>query len=266
MPMPHTSALMPGSRQVAAGVYVYDLESMPWKDTPRGTVREKAVRRDDASGAFLGLIEFEPLSRSGVHQHLGTATSYFLSGSLVDYQGTSREGTVGINLAGATHDAVTYTGCMLASRLEGPVIIPTDELAVHPHAGIGEVFNARPGTPPDISVNLEQAVAVATAFPGVLRRPVFDYAGTGRDHRLSGLTLWPRTPSLRVRQTALTDFFVLAGDLRIGRHVVCGPSFVVIEPQARLELSSHHGCSLIAWAEGPAWSESDDGAELYGFR
>jgi hypothetical protein len=99
----------------------------------------------------------------------------------------------------------------------------------------------------------------------VIRRPVFDYVGTGTDRRLSGLTLWPRTRSLRIRHTALTDLFVIAGDLRIGSHLVSGPSFVVIEPGARIELSTDYGCTLLAWAEGPAWSEDAEDAELYGF-
>ena len=261
-----SAALAPSSSHLLVpGVYGYDLEALPWRETPRGTVREKAVRREAETGRFLGLLMFEPLSRSGVHQHQATATSYFCSGSLVDYQGTTREGAVGINLAGATHDAVTYTGCTLVARLEGPVVIPADALAIHPHADAAAVRNARPGTPPDISIYLEQTVAVATRFAGVLRRPVFDYAGTGTDRRLGALTLWPGTRALRVRHTALTDFFVIAGDLRIDERVVTGPSFVVVEPGARIELGSEHGCTLLAWAEGPAWSEDVEGAELYGF-
>jgi hypothetical protein len=255
------------SHQIAPGVYAYDLESLPWRDTPRGTVREKAVRREAETGRFLGMLMFDPQSRSGVHQHLATATSYFLAGSLVDYQGTTREGAVGINLAGATHDAVTYTGCTLVSRLEGPVIIPDEELAIHPHAEAAVLRNARPGTPPDISVYLEQTLPVATRFAGVTRRPLFDYAGTAtEDRRLSGLVLWPRTPSLRLRHTALTDFFVIAGDLRIDGRVVSGPAFVIVEPGARFEMRSEYGCSLLAWAEGPGFSESDEDAELYGYR
>jgi hypothetical protein len=254
------------SHQIAPGVYAYDLEALPWRDTPRGTVREKAVRREDVTGRFLGMLAFAPLSRSGVHQHQATATSYFLSGSLVDYQGTTREGAIGINLAGATHDAVTYAGCMLVSRLEGPVTIPRDELAIHPHADAAVLRNPRPGTPPDISVYLEQTLPVATRFAGVTRRPVFDYAGTGTDRRLGGLTLWPRTPALRVKHTALTDFFVIAGDLRIGDRVVAGPAFVIVEPGARVEMRSEYGCSLLTWAEGPGWGEHDEEAELYGFR
>ena len=253
------------SNQIAPGVYAYDLEALPWRDTPRGTVREKAVRREAETGRFLGLLTFEPLSRSGVHQHQATATSYFVAGSLVDYQGTTREGAIGINLAGATHDAVTYTGCTLVARLEGPVTIPADELAIHPHADAAVVRNARPGTPPDISIYLEQTVSVATRFAGVVRRPVFDYAGTGTDRRLCGLTLWPRTEGLRIRHTAPTDFFVIAGDLRIGSRVVTGPSFVVVEPGACVELSSDYGCTLLAWAEGPGRSDTLEDAELYGF-
>ena len=255
----------PPSARLAQGVYAYDLEALPWRDTPRGTVREKAVRREADTGRFLGMLSFAPLTRSGVHQHQATATSYFLAGSLVDYQGTTREGAVGINLAGATHDAVTYTGCSLIARLEGPVTIPADELAIHPHADQAALRNERPGTPPDISIYLEQTIAVGTRFPGVTRRPVFDYAGTGTDRRLSGLTLWPRTAGLRVRHTAVTDLFVIAGDLRVGKQVVNGPAFVVIEPDARVELGSDYGCSLLAWAEGPGWSETAEDAELYGF-
>lgn len=157
---------VPAASQASPGVYVYDLESLPWRDTPRGTAREKAVRRDEKAGLFLGLIAFDPMSRSGVHQHLGTATSYFLSGSLTDYQGTTCEGSVGINLAGATHDAVTYPGCSLVSRLEGPVIIPDDGLAIHPHAGKAQLRNARPETPPDITVVLDRATPVASRFAG----------------------------------------------------------------------------------------------------
>ncbi|MBT9486078.1 MAG: cupin domain-containing protein [Rubrivivax sp.] len=257
--------LLPPSLHPAPGVYAYDLEALPWRTTPRGHVREKAVRREDSSGRFLGLLAFEPLSRSGLHQHLATATSYFLAGSLTDYQGTTAEGEVGINLAGATHDAVSYGGCTLVSRLEGPVVIPNDALAIHPHADQAVVRNQRPGTPPDISVNLARAVPVATAFAGVVRKPLFDYAGTGTDRRLCALTLWPRCPALALQHTALTDFFVLAGDLKIGAHSISGPAFVLIEPGARVSLSSDHGCSLLAWAEGPGWSEATEGAELYGF-
>lgn len=252
------------THRAGAGVYAYDLESLPWRDTPRGTAREKPVRRDEAAGAFLGLIAFDPMSRSGVHQHLGTATSYFLSGSLTDYQGTTGEGTVGINLAGATHDAVTYPGALLVSRLEGPVIIPDGGLAIHPHANQAALRHANPEIPPDISVVLAAQVAVPTRFPNVSRRMLFDYAGTGDDRRLCALNLWPRAAELRVKHTGLTDFFVLAGDLQVNGQAVSGPAFVIIEPGTEVSLASTYGCSLLAWAEGRANCVAT-GAELYGF-
>src|SRR5688572_22848241 len=116
----------------AARVYAYPLEDLAWNDSPRPGVRDKAVRRDVATGLYLGAVAFEPLTRSGLHQHRGTALSYFLGGALTDYQGTARAGIAGINFAGATHDAFSYEGCLLAARLEGPVIVPEFERGIHP--------------------------------------------------------------------------------------------------------------------------------------
>jgi hypothetical protein len=246
-------------------VFGYQLEELPWRETPRGTAREKAVRRNDEAGHFLGLIAFDPLSRSGVHQHLGTASSYFLSGSLTDHQATTREGQIGINLAGATHDAVTYSGAMLVSRLEGRVVIPEGDLAIHPHAGQAAFSNNHPEVLPDITIDLERSVTIATRFGGVGRRPLFDYAGTGDNRRMCALKLWPRTPRFTVQHSAVTDLFVMAGDLRIGAKSISGPAFVLIEPGAKVEMASDFGCSLLAWAEGPALAVDREGAELYGF-
>lgn len=86
----------------------------------------------------------------------------------------------------------------------------------------------------------------------MIRRPVFDYGGTGKNARLCALTLWPGSRPLRVRHTALTDLFVLSGDLRVGERTVSGPGLVVIESGACVELASEFGCYLLAWAEGPA--------------
>ena len=104
-----------------AGVYAYALDEIAWHDSPRPGVRDKAVRRDVDTGLYLGAVAFEPLTRSGLHQHRGTALSYFLTGALTDYQGTASAGVAGINFTGATHDAFSYGGCRLAARLvRGP--------------------------------------------------------------------------------------------------------------------------------------------------
>ena len=259
-----TIGLLPG-HEVHPGVHAYDLESLPWRKTPRGTAREKAVRRDDAAGLFLGLIAFDPMSRSGVHQHHGTASSYFLSGELTDFQCTTRAGAVGINLSGATHDAVTFGGCTLFSRLEGPVVIEPDGLAIHPHAQKTPLVNAAPFTPPDITVVLDSVTPVATPFAGVLRRPVFDYAGTGNERRLCALQMWPGASMPDLRHTALTDWLLLSGDLNVRQTRLTGPSVVVIEPGATLSVSTTFGCSLLAWAEGPAHAGGEVRLEPYGF-
>src|SRR5688572_4701422 len=136
-------------------VYTYALDDMPWRDLGRPGVKDKAVRMERATGLYLGVIAFEPMSRSGLHQHLGTALSYFLAGSLSDYQGSASEGMAGINLAGATHDAVSYAGALLASRLEGPVVSPEGVTAAHPIRGgakAGQLMNPFPERWPDINI------------------------------------------------------------------------------------------------------------------
>jgi hypothetical protein len=84
------------------GVYVFDPAEMAWQDAGKTGVAQKTGRRDGERGWFLGLIGMEPMVRSGLHQHQGVATSYFVDGGLTDYQGAIRTGEVGINLKGAT--------------------------------------------------------------------------------------------------------------------------------------------------------------------
>ena len=57
-------------------------------------------------GEFLGLIAFDPFTRSGLHQHQGIATSFILEGGLSDYLGPVHQHEVGINYRGSTHDAI----------------------------------------------------------------------------------------------------------------------------------------------------------------
>lgn len=251
------------------GVHAYDMGDAPWRELPRNGVREKAVRRDAATGHYLGMVAFDPMTRSGLHQHLGTALSYFLSGSLTDYQGSASTGMAGINLAGATHDAITYSGCLLAARLEGPVVVPDASMAAHPiHGGSapGRIVNPHPERWPEINIPVEPLPLVPTALARVGRRQIFDYAGTGDVRRFVALTLLPGAPAFRARHEGLTDWFVIAGDVRLDATRVGAASFVVIEPGAERSIASEYGCTLLAWAEAPARVELRDGeAELYGF-
>ena len=67
---------------------------MQWRALGRPDVRDKAVREERATGLYLGVIAFEPMSRSGLHQHLGTALSYFLAGA--DKEDIVQEGMIGL--------------------------------------------------------------------------------------------------------------------------------------------------------------------------
>ena len=71
-------------------VSVYDAEALTWHTAGKAGLALKPVREDREKGRFLGLVGFEPLTRSGLHQHLGVATSFVLDGSLTDYQGPVR--------------------------------------------------------------------------------------------------------------------------------------------------------------------------------
>jgi len=251
------------------GVYSYALDDMPWRGLGRDGVKDKAVREDRATGLYLGVIAFEPMSRSGLHQHLGTALSYFLAGSLSDYQGSASEGMAGINLAGATHDAVSYPGALLASRLEGPVVSPAGVTAAHPIRGgakAGRLMNPYPERWPDINIPVAPLPLVPTHFSGIGRRMIFDYAPTGDRRRFAALTIMPHAPAVEIAHQGLTDWYVLAGDVAVNGKRAYANSFVVIEPSTRVAIESEYGCQILAWAEAPGMGEaSGREAELYGF-
>lgn len=251
------------SRAAAQGVAVFDLNAMDWTPLGRPGIREKRVRSDAASGTTLGLVAFDPFARSGVHRHLAPALSYFLAGSLTDYQGTASQGMAGINLAGATHDAFTYTGVVLATRLDGPVEVPEGAAAAHPVAGgAARVVNPNAERWPDINIALEPLPIVPSGFARIGRRAIFDYAGTGLNRRWVHLTLMPDMPRVAVKHAALADWFVIAGDVTVGGRKAQANCFVCIEPGTEVEIASEYGAAVLCWADGPA---GDGRVELYGF-
>ena len=253
----------------ANGAYVYALDEAPWRELGRPGVKDKSVRRERETGHYLGVIAFEPMSRSGLHQHLGTALSYFLAGSLSDYQGSASEGMAGINLAGATHDAVSYSGSLIASRLEGPVVVPEGVSAAHPiHGGAkaGRFVNPFPERWPDINIRVAPLPLVPTHFPGIGRRMIFDYAPTGDRRRFAALTIMPHSPAIEIAHQGLTDWYVLGGDVAVNGKRAHANSFVVIEPGAHAAIKSEYGCQILCWAEAPGMGEAQGReSELYGF-
>lgn len=240
---------------------------MPWRDTGKEGVRQKVVREDRAAGHFLGLIAFEPLTRSGLHQHQGPASSYFMDGALTDYWQTMSQNRVGINLKGATHDAIAFCKTLLMARLEAPVLYPPGDGPLHDlHVGArhGAFENPAPDAPADLDIDPMAIRPVSPGVPGVLRRMPFDYQGTGSDHRMVMLQLRPGTVLPPLATSALTEFWVLGGGLTVGGKTVLANGFVVVEPDSQAQIASPFGAQVIAWAEGP--TRFEDGApELFGF-
>ncbi|WCT74478.1 cupin domain-containing protein [Sphingomonas naphthae] len=252
-----------------AGVYAYDMPNLPWQETGRPGIRQKAIRADRASGHFLGLVAFEPMISSGVHQHHGPATSLMLGGSLSDYQDNYGRDTITINLDGTTHDAITWEGCSFVSRLEGATsYLPANAGQGAGHVGAGEAIfaNPRPEEMPALDFPLRSARQYATSIARLSRRMLFDYSIAKENHRFVELTLWPdmRIPAHRV--TALTEWMVLAGGATINNVPVPIGAVVVIEAGTEVSIESQFGCRLLAWADGPiTWSEGQSLPDIYGF-
>ncbi len=251
------------------GTYVYDATAIAWRVAGKEGIALRSVRHDDSRGEFLGMVGFEPMTRSGLHQHQDVATSFFVDGSLTDYQGSIGLHEMGINLAGATHDAIAYQRTLLVARLEGPVTYPADAGPLHGlHAGARHdtVENRHPEVPPDINVKVDALGARATGIAGIVRRDVFDYAPVAGRHRLAQLSLAPGARLPRLETTDLVEFWVRAGEIALDGARAQAGCFVIAEPGAALSLSAPFGALLIAWAQAPTrWLDACPADEPFGF-
>lgn len=255
--------------RATTGVYGYDKRDLAWVATEKPGMRLAPVRANREEGRYLGYLKFESMAETGLHQHLGPAFSYFLEGGLADYQGFARAGEVGVNLAGATHSAMAYAPTLMASRLEAPVIYPSEDSVegetLHTGATAGEIVNHAPEVLPDINVFLDDLQWCGTAHGGVQRRGVFDYAETEFDRRHVQLRLLPYTSLPAFRSGGQVDIFIIGGDLTIGGETRVSGDFFVIEESAVVEMSTRFGVLFLAWAEGPSHWKNCDSADLWGF-
>ena len=254
-------------------VHVYDAESLKWQTAGKAGLALKPVREDRDKGRFLGLVGFEPITRSGLHQHLGVATSFIVDGGLTDYQGSVNLHEAGINLKGATHDAVAYRRSLLVSRLEAPVIYPREtgrDYALHTGPRFGEIRNPNPEVPPDINVAVDRLPALPTAIAGVTRKMIFDYALSKGEHRYAQMGMLPGSVTPAFTTRAPLELWVRGGDLRVGGAVAYANCFVIVEAGATVEIASGFGALFHAWSD--ACIEWIDGAggkntlpDLFGF-
>jgi hypothetical protein len=267
-PLPSDARPTPVVQPGAEGrIHRVDAGSLPWTETPEPGLRLKAVRYDDAQGLFFGLVGFAPMTRSGLHQHQDVAISFVIDGGLTDYHGSLGLHEAGINLRGATHDAIAYQNTVLVARLQGPVVYPPErgELSgLHAGSRHGAVWNPAPEVPPETNVRLDAVPMAQTGLEGLRRQTGFDYAGTGHAHRFVQLSFAPGTDCPPWRATALVELWVRGGLVEINGEVSHANTFVSIEPGATVHWRSPHGALVLAWAEGPeAWI---DGALNHGAR
>ncbi|MCE8009642.1 hypothetical protein [Aestuariivita sp.] len=251
------------------GIYGYDKRDLKWISTDKKGMQLAPVRADREEGQYLGYLKFDSMAETGLHQHLGPAFSYFLDGGLADFQGVARAGEVGINLAGATHSAIAYAPTLMASRLEAPVIYPSqDSVAgetLHTGATAGEIVNETPEVLPDINIFLEDLSWQGTLHAGVQRRMIFDYTQTEHSRRHLQLRLLPYTSLPPFRAGGATDIFIIGGDLEVGDETRMAGDFFVMEEGAVVELGTRFGALVLVWAEGPSNWHHETGPDLWGF-
>ncbi len=255
-------------RRAQGDPYLCDATTLDWQVAGKPGLALRPVRFDAQQGLFLGMVGFEPLVRSGTHQHQAVACSYILDGALTDYQTEAVRGQVGINLKGATHDAIAYCRTLLVARLEGPVTyLPEDGPVSDLHAGAyaSEFDNPDPAVPPDLMVDPDQLAWVDTGIAGVRRRMLFDYRGTGDDRRFVQLVLAPGASIPRLRAGGLTELWVQGGSIEIDRRLAWGNCFGILEPGMSCSVSSRFGARLLVWAQAPSQWVDRQGAELFGF-
>ncbi len=256
--------------ETEASVFVQDKEAMRWVDASRPGLRLAAVHEDRRTGRFLGLLGFDTMASSGLHHHVDIAFSYVLSGGLTDYAGTTVGGQMGINMPGATHDAIAYLPTLMASRLDGPILYAPDAGhadAPHLHAGarVQNFENPRPEESPDVSIFVERLPAHATSVAGLSRRLICDYEGHA-----------PRLPQQRHHNDpAHTRSGVphegACRDLHDRRwhegqrKLVLSGGFCVVEPGTQVQMSSGFGAFFLAWSEAPVEWLDGPRADLFGF-
>ena len=258
-------------RNRAPGVSVYDMAATAWVASGPAGVWQQNIRSDPAAGRWFGGVRFEPLSRSGVHRHLGPAASYMLSGSMMDHVTRMSGGQAVMNFTGAVHDVICYDAAMFVARVDGPILYPRDEDGVLNELGAaagraGETIDTTVGQASDLVIDVETVAEVRSPVAGITRRPLFDYAGEAWRARYAQLVLTPGTQVPAHVTTAMTDLFVLSGEVRVGDAAAGSGCYVVIDAETELSMSSRYGARVLAWADGPVrWLDGGERGDLYGY-
>ncbi|PHQ69790.1 MAG: hypothetical protein COB93_07140 [Sneathiella sp.] len=254
---------------IGPNIQLFKMDEIDWVNVGKPGLFYKPARVDLETGEFLGLFRFDAFTESGVHQHEDVGASYILSGSVTDYSGSFTPGCVGINPPGDTHDAYSYDGVLITSRLEGSSIYPPkpDELqAIHPGAH-REIFKnmGRARDPIVVPYKLLD-MAVSPDMPdGIILRTLYDYAGTSHDFRMCSLHFDPVTEIPEFLTKGGLDIFVIAGDLDVSGMAAKSNQFVTVAAGSTAALKSRFGCHILTWSENPVAFSGADIKDPFGF-
>lgn len=224
---------------------------LAWTPVAQPGTEVMVLRTDPRSGASVALLRFAAGSTTGLHSHSALATSYFLSGSLIDFQGLAGAGELGVNLAGATHDAHAPEDAVLVSRLEGPVhaLELTEELRGEDRDDPLTPVRTDILGPPDINIDVAGVAWEPTAFDGVARRTLWQ---AGPNWSVAVLRLAPGAEVPRHLHVGPLDTYVLSGELRDEQGEYARGDYTCSGAGTRRSLRSGTGAELLCWADGPA--------------
>lgn len=225
--------------------------AMPWVPTGRDGISVKVLRVAAERGGTFTLLRMDRDSTTGLHTHLAPASSYFLTGRLLDFQGIAESGELGVNPTGTTHDALAIEESILVSRLDGPVhgIPMTPELRGEDRDDALTPVRTDVLGPPDIQIRSESRPWEATAFDGVLRRTLWQ---DGPNVAVSILRLEPGAEVPEHLHFRPLEVYVLQGSVRDGAAEYVAGEYAYTGAGTRRTLRSDAGCALLCWADGPA--------------
>lgn len=244
------------------GTVCRSTDLLSWVPVGRDGTEVKVLRVEPERGASVALLRFSRGASTGLHTHLAPASSYFLSGSLLDFQGLAVAGELGVNPAGTIHDAYAPEDAILVSRLEGPVHAVELVDALRGADRDDPLAPVRTDVlgPPDINIRAADVDWEPTAFEGVHRRTLWQ-EGPNQSVSMLRLDAGAEVPAhLHIRPL---DAYVLSGDLRADRGDYTAGDYTYSGPGTTRALRSSGGCEILCWSDGPAVFGADCAERLY---
>lgn len=256
-------------------IQIFDALNAPWTPAGEKGVYSKTFRADDLSGDYFGLVKLDPLTRTGLHQHLGVAGAFILQGDMIDQDDTAGPLDTVYNVGGLIHEAVTYEGLTLVSRNRGRTIYAEQGSALFPESGPlkGAFDKALAETAATYVMPAADALGGACSSSFVSSEKIlFDGRGLGNlaPPHVCLLAAFKAGVEKELCVEALLEGFVLGGELGLAakdedaRRVPGGAAFV-IAPGSVFALTCPYGARIVLWSEGVVRSTERPEDRLFGF-